>query len=242
MADDTVTCLVRGPGSRYPRGFIWLIPVWFVIGAAAVIIVGDHASGKIPLWLGAAEVGGLAIAFGTLACVLGTVRRRAFRADRHGIWLGVRTTRKRPKLRQVQLSWPDIAQLRMLPRSYGVLLEITLGPSARIVHRPGVARQALTLFGSLLMPVGFGRGRPGLTSPRADPPRYLVKVCDHNAAELRAALAPVKPAEVPLRVLVKKGTAGLSIPAPRPPMTIPGMTASPARKAFGRRPASPVGK
>jgi hypothetical protein len=237
--DDTVTCLVRGPGSRYPRGFIWLIPAWFAIVTAAVVLAGDQASGKIPLWLGCCEVGGLAIAFVTLASVLGTVRRRAFRADKHGIWLGVPTGRKRPKLRQVHLAWPEVAQLRLVPRSYGVLLEITLGPSARIVHRRSLPRQALLLLGSLVMPVGFGRGAPALTAARPGP-RYLVKICDYDTVQLRAALALVKPDEVQLRTLTRKGALRLTAPPPRTQAWPP---AGPQpRKAFGRRPASPVGK
>jgi hypothetical protein len=245
--DDTVTCLVRGPGSRYPRGFLWLIPAWFVIVAAAVVIIGNRASGHIPRWLSASEVGGLVVAFGTLLSVLATVRRRAFRADKHGIWLGVRTKRKRPKLRQVHLAWPEVAQLRVVPRSYGALLEITLGPSARIVHRPGLPRQGLLLLGSLIMPVGFGRGRPALTMPRMDPPRYLIKICDHNPAELRAALAPLKPDEVQLRVLVKKGALRFTVPPQRTPVLqpgglLPGVQQPRKPKSFGRRPPSPVGK
>jgi hypothetical protein len=225
--DDTVTCLVRGAGSRYPRGFIWLIPAWFAIAAAAVIAAGDHASGRLPLWLGLSEIGGLLIAFFTLLCVLATVRRRAFGADQHGIWLGVRTSRKRPRLRQVQLAWPEIAQLRMVPRRYGLLLEITLSPAARIVHRPGLARQALVLAGALILPFGFGRGRPALTMPRLDPPRYLIKICDHDPAQLRAALAPVKPDNVQLRLLAKKGALRFRVPPPREPVRPSGLRPQP---------------
>ena len=94
----------------------------------------------MPLWLGVTELGGLLIAACIRCACLLTVRHRAFRADSHGIWLGVRTNAQRPKLRQVHLTWSDVAQLRMVPRRYGVLLEITLGPAARIVHRPGVGQ------------------------------------------------------------------------------------------------------
>jgi hypothetical protein len=225
--EDTVSCLVRGPASRYPRGFVWLIPAWFAILTAAVVIVGANASGQLPLWLGITEIGGLVIAATTVLSVLLTVKHRAFRADAHGIVLGIRTARRRPKLRQVQLAWPDIAQLRLVPRRYGVLLEITLGPAARIVYRPGLAKQAVLLLGSLVMPVGFGRGRPALTTPGMDPPRYLVKICDITAAELKLALAAVKPDTVPARVLTKKGALRFTVPPPREPV--------------GRRPASPVG-
>jgi hypothetical protein len=234
--EDTVTCLVRGPASRYPRGYVWLLPAWLALAACAVVIVGDHASGQIPLWLAISEIGGLLVACATVMCVLLTVRRRAFRADKHGIWLGVRTERKRPKLRQIYLPWPEIAQLRVVPRHYGAQLEITLGPSARIVHRPGLARRALRLLGSLIMPVGFGRGRPALTAPRTDPPRYLVKICDLNAKELGRALAPFKPEGLAFRLLVKKGALRFTIPAPRPPARqLPG----PAKPAKMRVPAQP---
>ncbi len=225
--EDTVTCLVRGPASRYPRGFIWLIPAWFVILSLAALAVGRSASGGLPLWLGLAEIGGLAIALGTVLCVLATVRQPAFRADKHGICLGVSTSRRRPKLRQVQLVWPEVAQLRIVPRHYGALLEITLGPAARIVHRPGPGRQALLLLGMLIMPFAFGRSSPALTSPRMDPPRYRLKICDMSSAELRLALDSVKPDGLGVRVLPSKAALRFS--------------AAPPRKPFTRQPPTPVG-
>jgi len=213
--EDSVTCLVRGAASRYPRGYLWLIPVWFAVLAGAFMLVSYRLSGKLPLWLGLTEIGGLAIAALTQCCVLSTVRRHAFRADSHGIWLGVRTSRKRPKLRQVHISWPEVAQLRMVTRRYGLLLEITLSPAARIVHRPSLARQAMVLFGALMMPFGFGRGRPALTAPADDPPRYLIKICDTTPIELRTALAALKPQTLQLRQLPKKGALRFTVPAPR---------------------------
>jgi len=221
--DDTVTCLVRGPASRYPRGFIWLIPVWFAILSGAAVLVGTDASstGQMPLWLGLTEVGGLLIAACTVLGVLATVRHRAFRADRDGIWLGVRTTRSRPKLRQVHLSWPDLAQLQMVPRRYGVLLEITLSPAARIAHRPSPGKQVLLWLGALGMPFAFGRGMPALTMPSADPPRYQVKICDRAAADLKLALAAVKPEALPVRVVTKKGALRFTVQPPGKPYSRP---------------------
>jgi hypothetical protein len=221
--EDTVTCLVRGPASRYPRGYIWLIPTWFAILGGAAVLVGTDASttGQMPLWLGVAEIGGLLIAACILLSVLATVRQRAFRADGHGIWLGVRTTRARPKLRQVHLTWSDISQLRMVPRRYGVLLEITLGPAARISHRPGLGRQVLLWLGALVMPFAFGRGRPALTMPRKHPPRYRVKICDRTVPELKLALAAVTPGALPVRVMTKKAALRIPVAPPGKPLSRP---------------------
>jgi hypothetical protein len=221
--DDTVTCLVRGSASRYPPGFIWLIPAWFAILSGAAVLVGTDASstGQMPLWLGGTEVGGLLIAACTLFGVLVTVRHRAFRADSHGIWLGIRSKRKRPKLRQAHLCWPDVDQLRMVPRRYGVLLEITLSPAARIDYRPGLAKQVLVWLGALVLPFGFGRGVPALTKPRMKPPRYQVKICDRSAADLKLALAAVKPGELPVRVVSNKSRLRFTVPPPAKPLSRP---------------------
>jgi hypothetical protein len=221
--DDTVTCLVRGSASRYPRGFIWLVPAWFAIISGAAVLLGTDASstGQMPLWLGVSEIGALLVTACILVGVLATVRHRAFRADSHGIWLGVRTTRRRPKLRQVHLTWPEIAQVRIVPRHYGVLLEITLSPAARIVYRPGPASQILLWLGALVMPFAFGRGTPALTMPRSDPPRYRVKICDWTPAELKLALAAVKPDTPPLRVMTRKAALRIAVQTPRKPLTRP---------------------
>lgn len=215
--DETIICLVRGPSSRYPRGFLWLVPVWFAILAAAVAFASYRIGHEPPLWLEATQVGALLIVCVTMMGVLATVRRHAFRADEHGIWLGIRTNRSRPKLRQVHLSWADVAQVRMVSRRYGLLLEIRLSAAARIVHRPGPMKQALLLLGVLVMPLGFGRGRPALTTPQLDPPRYLIKLCDVTPADLSAALATVKPETLTVRQLPKKGALRFTIPPPRRP-------------------------
>ena len=203
--DDIYVFVVRGPSSKLPRGYIWLIPVWFAGLGVLVLLAGHEISGRMPVWLAATELGCMVLAGLTLVCVLGTVRRHAFRVSSDGIWLGCRTTRKRPRLRQVHLAWSDVAQIRMAATFYGTLVEIGLAPAARIVRRPGPGRQLLLLLGSLLMPFGFGRGRPALTTARRDPPRYLVRVCDVTPADLRQVLVTVKPPAPAVRVLTKPG-------------------------------------
>jgi hypothetical protein len=215
--DDIYTFLVRGPSSRLPRGYVWLTPVWCAVVGALVLYAGHRISGRMPVWLVATELAGLLLACLTLICVLATVRRHAFRVSRNGIWLGCRTKRKRPRLRQVHIAWSDVAMMRMAATGYGVLLEIGLVPAARIMQRPSFGRQLLLLLGVLLMPVGFGRGRPALTAARKDPPRYLIKVCDVTPAQLRHVLGTVKPPELAVRTLTKRsGMRYPAVPGPLP--------------------------
>lgn len=211
---DVVTCVVRGPASRYPRGFLWVVPVWFVVLGTAALAVSRHASGKVPLWLAATELGGLTLAAFIVFCVLATVRHHAFRAASEGIWLGISSSRKRQRLRQVYLAWPDVAQLRMVPRHYGVLLEITLTPIARTPPRAGFVRKLVLGFFMLLLP-GFGRGRPALTAVRRYPPRYRMRICDRTTGELRLALTSVAPEALPLVTVPSRRALRYSIPAPR---------------------------
>jgi hypothetical protein len=227
--DDIYTFLVRGPASRLPRGYIWLIPVWFAIAGALVLYAGHRIGGRVPLWLWATELTCLLLACLTLICVLATVRRYAFRVSGNGIWLGCRTKRKRPRLRQVHIAWTDVATIRMAATGYGALLEIALTPAARLMQRPGPGRQLLLLLGVLVMPFGFGRGRPGLTAARRDPPRYLVKVCDVTPAQLRQVLAAVKPPGLAVRTLTKRsGLRSPAIPLPARPVSQPAAAGAPA--------------
>lgn len=202
--ENTVTCLVRGPGSRYPRGYLWVAPVWFAIITVALLAGGERVSGRVPLWLGLTEIGSLAIGLMIFCAALITARHQAFYADEHGIWLGVPTSRRRPGLRQVHLAWPDVGLVWLEPRRYGALLEISLAPAARVVRRPGPLRSALLLAAILIVPAWIGRGRPALTSPAGHPPRYRLKVCDRDPAELRTALAALRPDTVPVRMPVAK--------------------------------------
>ncbi len=201
--DEIYTFLVRGPSSRLPRGYMWLVPVWFAILGGLIALAIGYLSSPVPLWLVGSEIASMAVAAIVLIGVLLTARRHAFRVNASGVWLGISTPHKRPKLRQVHIPWADISQVRMASRPYGTLLEISLGPAARIITRPSLGRQALLLLAMLVLPFGFGRGRPALTAARPDPPRYLIKLCDVQPAQLRQVLAGVKPPNVPVRIAAK---------------------------------------
>jgi hypothetical protein len=187
--DDSFAALVRGPVTTYPRGFPLLFPTWLAVVLAAVWVGWLHFIGPMPWWYGGVLVGGLLLAGITTASVLATIRQPAFRADRNGIRLGLRTERKRPRNRQAHLWWSDVRQLRIEPRPYGVMAEVSLGPAARIVRRRGPARQALLWLGMIVMPFGLGRGTPRLTEPRRKDPQYRVRLYDVTPEELGLALA-----------------------------------------------------
>jgi hypothetical protein len=226
--DDTIACLVRGPASTYPRGYLWLFPAWFAVLGGAVALVSFIVSGQLPLWLGISEIGGLFVAACTAVGVLLTARRMAFYADRHGVLLGSRRRRRRPKARQVYLPWPDVAQVRVVPRRYGALVELLLSPAAPPVYRPGLRNQAGLLLGALVMPIGVGRGHPALTMPRLRPPAYRVRICE-APGELTRALQAVAPDTVQIRVLASM--AALRLTRPRPPRPLhPPRPPRPARR------------
>lgn len=252
MDNNSITCLVRGPASRYPSGYLWLYPAWFVIlGGAAFEVVRRITGALPPLWVGACMIGGLLVAGLTALCVLVTATRAAFRADGRGILLGSRNVRRRTRTpRQVVLAWPEVAQVCLVPRHYGVLAEIMLSPYAAPLPRPTPGRRAGQLLGSLIMPAVAGRHRPALTVPRPGQPRYRVKICYLSAAELRFSLAQLAPASVPVRVFTSRramrrlsGQPGKSAPWPgaQPawspvPVPLPGV---PAAGAPPVRPAMP---
>jgi hypothetical protein len=238
--DDIVTCLVRGPASRYPRGYLWLFPLWFLILSAAVALVGIGLDGHLPLWLGASEIGGLLVAMWTAVIVLLTARRIAFRADGSGILLGTRTMRKRLKRRRVYLPWSDVAQITLVPRRYSVLADIVLGPAARWVPAPTRSQQAALLFGALFMPFGVGRGTPALTMPRHRPPGYRVRICEMPAGQLRLALHQVAPQGVPVRVANSMAALRLVTPQSRPPGPLrPGWPTNSLGQSPSRQPPAP---
>jgi hypothetical protein len=227
--DDTVACIVKGPASRYPRGYVWLFPLWFVVLSAVVALVSIRVSGKLPLWLGVTEIGGLFFAGCIAAGVVLTSRRLAFWADRQGILLGSRRARRRQQ-RQVYLPWSHIAQVRVVPRRYGALVELLLSPAALPVYRPSLGSQASVLLGALVMPLGFGRGRPALTTmPRLRPPAYRVRICE-RADELGGALHLLAPQTVQVRLL--NSMAALRRAGPRLPPG-PSLPRSPRPRRFG---------
>jgi hypothetical protein len=233
--DDSFAALVRGPSTTYPRGFPLLFPTWFAVVFGGVWFAWLKVIGPMQWWYAETLAGGLLIAGLTVAGVFATIRQPAFRADRNGIRLGLRTERKRPRNRQAHLWWSDVRQLRIEPRRYGVLVEVSLGPAARIVRRRGPARQALLWVGTLVMPFGLGRGTPRLTEPRRKDPQYRVRLYDVTPEGLGLALAGLALPAVEIIVISRRyGPIMARRPqpaAPRRPEAPPLPAAAPLAKA-----------
>ena len=254
--DDSFAALVRGPSTRYPRGFALLFPVWVAAIFAAAWLAWLRVLGPMPWWYGETLTGGLLIAGITVSAVLATIRQPAFRADRNGIRLGLRTERKRPRNRQAHLWWSDVRQLRIEPRHYGLVVEISLGPAARIVRRRGLVRQVLLWSTMLIMPFGLGRGTPRLTEPRRKDPQYRVRLYDVTPEELGLALAGLALPAVEIIVISRRygpimarrpqpaaprRPAPVAAPsAPAPPTATP--SAPPAASAGQRADGNPAAR
>jgi hypothetical protein len=238
--DENFVALVRGPSTRYPRGFPLLFPVWLAAGLAAAWIAWIRVIGPMQWWYRDTLVVGMLIAAVTVVAVVATIRMPAFRADRNGIRLGLRTDRKRPRHRQAHLWWSDVRQLRIEPRRYGTLVEISLGPAARILRRRGPIRQALLWCTLLVMPFGLGRGTPRLTEPGRKDPQYRIRLYDVTPEELGLALAGLALPAVEIIVISRRyGPIMARRPQPAAPRN-PAPAAPAAPAAPSAAPAPPA--
>jgi hypothetical protein len=202
--------LVRGSATIFPRGFLWLVPVWYLAIAALIV-----ASGKIPSWYTPAVLGGLLVAALSLLAVLATMRNNAFVADDQAIWLGLRAGaarrlgRRRKQVRRV--AWPEIELLQIDQRHYGVQVDILLGPAAPTARRSSLPGQVAIFALLMIIPIACLGCSPALLSPRRSPPLYRVRLYDVAPGELRTALTALAPRTVPIRVMHR-----VRVPIPRP--------------------------
>ena len=189
--ENRYAALVRGPSAIFPRGYLWLIPVWYAALAAVVEFKGNP-----PSWYGPIAVGALLAGAFTLLTVLSTVRNNAFLADEEGIWLGLRGGARRRLGRRRrdcrQLPWPQLGQLKIVRRHYGARLDITLQP--QFAPRQGhVVWRAVAAVVTLLIPAAYLFRSPGLLRPRSHSLRYRIPLYDVTPEQLRLALEPLAP-------------------------------------------------
>jgi len=203
--------LVRGSSAIFPRGYLWLIPLWYAVVAAMV-----EFKARPPSWYSVWALGAMALATCTAIAVLVTTRNNAFLADDGGILLGLRAGARRRFGRRRQLTrylpWPEVHQLKIAARRYGACLEVL--PAAPAADRRRMTWQVvLRVIAAGLtaaIPPAYLLRAPGLVWPRLDPPRYRIPLYHVTAEELRVALAPLAPPTVPIAVLPRWQVRALS--------------------------------
>jgi hypothetical protein len=209
--ENRVTALVRGSSAIFPRGFLWLIPVWYVVIAVLIRVKGRAPAWYEPIALGALLVGAL-----TLLVVLSTIRNNAFLADDSGIWLGLRGgARRRFSRRRRQnrhLPWAEVQRLRIVFRRYGTRIDIFLpDPPAssrgRAIWR--VTATSLAAGLTVLIPLAYLFRSPAILRPRRNPHRYRIPLYDVTPEELRLALVPMVPPNLPIAVRLRWRTRAM---------------------------------
>jgi hypothetical protein len=204
--ENRYAALVRGPSAIFPRGYLWVIPLWY----AALVVLAD-VKDRPPAWYGLIALGATAMAVCTVLAVLLTIRNNAFVVDENGILLGLRGAAVRRfgrRRRQKHLGWYEVGQIRIASRPYGSRLDILLpaGAASGLGHL--VWRVAAAVITVLLPPACLFRS-PGLLRPRSAPLRYRVPLYDVKPEQLRLALAPLAPPTVQIAVRPRWRTRAL---------------------------------
>jgi hypothetical protein len=206
--ENRYAALVRGPSAIFPRGYLWLIPLW---GAAVAALA--YVKGKLPLWYAVCALPAATLAVLTLIAVLATLRTNAFVVDDSGILLGLRGAARRRfgprRRRNTHLAWDEVRQLRIASRPYGARLEIFLPPGSASDRGRMVWRIAAAVLTVLLPPACLVRA-PSLLHPRSDPLRYRIPLYEVTPEQLRLALVPFAPPNVPIAVRPRWHTRALS--------------------------------
>jgi hypothetical protein len=194
--------LVKGSSAIFPRGFLWLIPIWY----AAIVVVIKLKVKPQPwsAWYAPYALGATLLATLTLITVLWTLRTNAFVADESGIRLGLRGAARRRLGRRrragTHLPWPDVRELKIVSRPYGARLDILLHRDS-IVDRHNPVWLVVATLVTVLIPVAYVFRSPGLLRPRSyNPPRYRIKLYDVRPEQLRLALGPLAPPTVAIAV------------------------------------------
>lgn len=203
--ENRYIALVRGSSAIFPRGYLWLIPVWYAVAAAAMEI-----KGQMPSWYCDFALGALLLATLTLVAVLSTLRSNAFLADESGIWLGLRAGARRRGRRRRQnrlLPWPEVMRIRIASRRYGARLEIFL-PDGTDSGRGHAAWRAVAAVVTLLIPLAYLFRMPGILRARSGL-RYRIPLYDVTPEQLRLGLAPMVPPGVAIAVVPRWRTRAM---------------------------------
>jgi hypothetical protein len=206
--ENRYAALVRGSSAIFPRGFLWLIPIWYVAIAAAIKFKDRAPLWYEPMrWYEPIALGALLLAALTLIVVLSTIRNNAFLLDDSGIWLGLRGGARRrfgPRRRRNRhLPWPEVQRIRIVFRRYGARIDVFLPaapPSSRGRAIWRVTATSLAAGLTVLIPLAYLFRSPAILRPRRDPHRYRIPLYDVTPEELRLALVPMVPPNLPIAV------------------------------------------
>jgi hypothetical protein len=195
--ENRYAALVRGPSAVFPRGYLWLIPLWYLVLVAVV-----YEKGQLPSWYQVCCIGPVFLALLIVMAVLATLRSNAFVADESGILLGLRGAAQRRigrRRRQKHLAWSDVSQLKIVHRPYGARLDIVMTSGTPTGNGHLVWRIIAAVLTVLIPPACMFRC-PSLLRPRSDPVRYRVPLHDVRPEQLQLALAPLSPPNVAIYV------------------------------------------
>jgi hypothetical protein len=201
---EGVSVPVAGPSVIFPRGYLWLAPLW------SLAALGYIALSHWPVWFRADLAAALLLGLITLVTTIASLSFRAFAADRDGVRLGLPSSTKRRgrKRRTVKyLPWQQIERVRIARRIGGVRIEFMLGQNATLAVRgyhPNPAVAVIHRIMLLLIPFWYLTRPTGLTSPLERPARYRVILRDTTVDEMRHALRALAPPEVAVAVLVRR--------------------------------------
>jgi hypothetical protein len=173
---------VKGTYGTLPRGYPWVMLVWYAIIGALFATFIVHS------WFG--TVGGIVIFAVGAATVrmFRNVKTAAFSAHPEGIRLGgVR--------HRLQIPWQEIQEIRISPAADGALADIVLLPSAPAAPArfPPAAEVLLGL-----VPASYLFLKPPLLAPLTGPVRYRAPLWGTTVDEVAEGLRPLAPDSVPI--------------------------------------------
>ena len=202
---DGLSVPVAGPSVIFPRGYLWIAPIWLIVACGALA-----TSTRWPLWVRADGAGGLFIAMVIFVSAVSSLTFRAFAVDRAGVRLGLpaSTTRKGRRRRAARhIPWQQIERVRIAARPYGVRIEVILSPNATLAVRGYQPHPALAFVHRilLLIPFWYLVLPTGLITPLDGPPRYRAALRGVTVEQMRRALRHLAPPEVAIAVLVRRG-------------------------------------
>jgi hypothetical protein len=204
----TYGAVVKGTYGVLPRGFPWILLVWYAVVAA---LFGLEA-GSGPMFR--VVLPAVIVAAGIAASYLVQQRKAAaFLADAQGILLGARWKEPwRDRRKRAQIRWSQIQEIRISPAPAGSAVDIVL---SGLAPHPTV-RPAATAWALALLPTATFLQRPAILEPRADPVRYHAPLFGVGSSEVAAALRTLAPPSVPVTETSSSLPASAKEPGPQP--------------------------